>query len=77
VGEFDGAGKGMLLTPGEYAVKVVFLGGDQEFEEKVKDRSKEDDVHLYRLGWIIDAFRAEWCAVPLKVLVWSVEVSTY
>jgi len=41
VGEFDGAGKGMLLTPGEYAVKVVFLGGDQEFEEKVKIEAKK------------------------------------
>jgi hypothetical protein len=41
VGEFDGAGKGMLLTPGEYTVKVVFLGGDQEFEEKVKIEAKK------------------------------------
>ena len=41
VGEFDGAGKGMLLTPGEYTVKVVFRGGDQEFEEKVKIEAKK------------------------------------
>jgi hypothetical protein len=36
VGEFNGAGKGMLLTPGEYTVKVVYPGGDQEFEQTVK-----------------------------------------
>ena len=35
VGEFNGAGKGMLLTPGEYTVKVVIAGGGQEFEQKV------------------------------------------
>jgi len=48
VGEFDRAGEGMLLTPGEYTVKVVFLGGEQEFEQKVTIEANKT-THI-RLG---------------------------
>jgi len=36
IGEFNNVGQGLLLNPGEYTLKIVSPGGNQESEEKVR-----------------------------------------